>query len=212
MKAIRVSGTWGRRGGKVSPWLLDGDFARIARVNGVTCIPHDPIWSTAEDGLLVEDAESLLFHRPRDAAWRAGGIVLANALVSDPSIDTVITHSHGAQVASVAWRRLTVGRVSDITWLAVDPPVRREEYLRNGYMAMGCHGRIVQTISSAWNWRSWPRWAGSRRLPWDRAALPWATVIDQPGGHSEVLEDPDAYREWWGLVLAEVAREAAQRC
>ena len=203
MQAIRVSGTWGREFGKTDNWLQPhSPFAKLARKAGIHCIPHHRIWSTVEDGLISEDIYDALLHKRRDRAWVLGGLHLKDYLEDHPEVDLVITHSHGAQVASFAAKAL---ERDPPFWLLIDPPVRRESNIVEGYHRMRTGG-IVQTISSTWNPYSWPRWAGARRWPWDRVRLPGAFVLDQPGGHSSVLRKAEKYEEWWTQVFKAVTR------
>ena len=209
MKAIFVGGTWSRRqkGKPAAAWLREGSFfEEMCRKQGIQRKGHMQVWSTHEDGLIAEDVADDLARRPKDHAWVMGGLQLADLLMDNPDVDMVISHSHGAQVVAQAALNVAdrkgVGGLMGLRWLAVDPPVRREVDLHMGYLKMGAYGAgVVQTISSPWNWRSWPRWAGARRWPWDEALLPRVKKwFRQPGGHSAVLNDPHAWN-WWMPVL-----------
>ena len=208
MKAIFVGGTWSRRQGRTAAWLQEGsEFESLCRENGIERRGHMQVWSTHEDGLVSEDLADSLRHRPRDYAWVTGGLQLERILADNPDVDLVISHSHGAQVMAEAALNIAdkrgVNGFEGLRWLAVDPPVRKDVDLHMGYLKMGAYGAgVVQTISSPWNWRSWPRWAGARRFPWDEALLPRiARWFRQPDGHSRVLEHPTEYRNWWEPVL-----------
>ena len=109
-----------------------------------------------------------------------------------------------------------------VFWLAVDPPVRRElQFIYNAAIASlrmrnaayhglaGGHGFCLQTRSSAWNPRSWPRYLGARRWPWDASVLGAHTLtpalqVAQPGGHSQVLLQPEKHLEWWDGITRRV--------
>ena len=202
LRAVFVGGTWSRRGQKTDGWLMPGSsFSTLLNYRGIRRVHDDRIWSTVEDGLIAEDIVARLRGKPIDGAWRKGAYRLANLLSKNDDVDLLISHSHGAQVVALA-AHLVRTEMSGIRWLAIDPPVRRERLIHWGYEEMAkLSPRIVQTISSTWNFRSWPRWAGARRLPWDRKHLPGAIAYDQPSGHSEVLRWPYSNDTWWDSVI-----------
>ena len=213
MNAIFVSGTWARRKGKVDAWLRTGSpFQEMLSRRGIYRLHDEKVfWSDHEAGLIVEDIYDVFHRQRRDQAWIAGGKNIAAVLDWDPRIDLVVAHSHGnncTACAAVGEGHLLRNTLRRVRWLAIDPPVRREQRLQAGYeyWAKWSPG-IVQTVSGTWNWRSWPRWAGSRRLPWDRAHLPGAVVYDQPDGHSAVLDRAANYEDWWDKVIAAVKEE-----
>ena len=217
LRAVFVGGTWSRKGQHEADWLdpAHSRFQAVCALNHVKRVHADRIWSTREDGLIVEDVFDFLKGHKIDGAWKEGGNRLGTLLDVNDDVDLIISHSHGAQVVAMAALVVPGDKLTNIRWLAIDPPVRREKMLMTGYMRMMSFSpRIVQTISATWDCASWPRWAGARRFPWDRRALPGAFPFDQPNGHSDVLRYPYSHYAWWQRVLAAVhgqSEEGGQR-
>ena len=214
--AYLVGGTWQRDEPGAWTWYGSPFADMLYRLYGIRVHDHRRDWNRHEDGLLIEDVWDRLTGRPHDVDWnRGGGRMWAELLALLTNGDRhpllIITHSHGAQVAAIALqameRRGELKKpVREVCWLAVDPPVRRDmadAYRHSGlFLSRTSKRPIVQTRSSGANWRSWPRWAGARRWPWDGSKLtPDTVLLPQPGGHSRVLERPDSYPGFWQAVF-----------
>ena len=146
-----------------------------------------------------------------------GNQVVAHALdhLRDP--DEYPEWSAKEPLTLAAWRARR-----PVFWLALDPPVRRElNFVYNAAIAslrmrnaayhglVGGHGFCLQTRSDGRNWKSWPRYLGARRWPWDASVLGAHTLtpallVPQPGGHSDVVLNPERHLEWWDGITRRV--------
>lgn len=222
--ALLCPGTWYSRGSH--RWAHAGSafsklLASVSPAGRVVPRPHPAFWSYAEDGLIAEHVWHRLTGRTDFKAWREGGSNLAPAILEESKRDTdvplvVVSHSHGGQVAAYAFDELRTldgwftedphERLRPVVWLAVDPPVRRELHLiyNAAHQSLMLHcpsvrgPYVVQTRSSGLDPRSWPRWCGGRKPPWNASVLSGSVeVVPQPGGHSRVLYHAEDYAPWW---------------
>lgn len=200
---------------------------------------HRDYWNHHEEGLIAETLWQRVRGEPNFPAWRAGGEQLAKALFALAARDAgdrwpllIISHSHGAQVTAYAldslrmdpaWRAPVNSKGEpcrwqrEVFWLAIDPPVRRELALvyNSAYQSLNLRApwvhrpHLVQTRSNARNWKSWPRYLGARRWPWDASRMVGdrrvkdydIPFVAQPGGHSDVLLRPRRHDLWWYDLL-----------
>ena len=216
---LPIRGTHGGRDVWAAP---SSPFADLMRDFGLARAPHRDFWDDHEDGLLIQDGWDRLRQRELDPDWRQGAHHLRYWLehrTEDTGVQ-IICHSHGGQVAA-----LGLGGLFRKGWAApfplgllyVDTPLR--DGLHDAYRAAAdlvmaspaprpVHGLIVQMRSSAWNWRSWPRYLGARkmwagvipgpRMPWSPGHLPGVQrIVPVHGGHSDVLAQPHRHRAEW---------------
>ena len=199
MRYVAVGGGGARR------WLTRGSsFKSAARALGFDHAEPVHAWNALDEQVRAGGAWERITGRARDDEWRAAGERLASALTADQEIELIVSHGSGAQIVAEAVR-LNRDRMVRLRWLALDPAVRPERDIQDGYRRFCERGvGIVQTVSAVCDLRSWPRWAEAKRWPWDRARLPGAVVVPQPDGHAEVLDRPYGNFYWWRAVFGTV--------
>ena len=197
---IPVAGTWGRRYRLIDgrPWhrrgssffqrMKDCGWSRVEQDRD-PLLPDNGYWSGDLGGVLIQSmyewfAQSLSAHPP---VWAAGGDALAALLAKrqyewDGKELVVIAHSHGGQVAALAFAAFRPE--INLRLITVDMPVRRDMYPVYAQAAeqiahwTHLHSRFFNPV----------RLVGSRCGP---CRNPFANLnIEVPGGHSGILNTP----------------------
>ena len=225
-----VRGTWDRNKRHWSnPVSRFGKM--VWRRFAVRVMTRPDFWNHALEGALATTGWEIIRRADLEPRWHEGAKHLVKWLLKNAGKDStekdpplaVCTHSHGGNVAALAFATLLndpdwhAGR-RRVCWIAGDLPVRhgwtgiydqalRALEVRNQAHTLPC----VQTRSKWWDPRSCWRWLGSDRLPTDRPKIGTGrqrldvATVDQPGGHSRVFHKPEKYLAWWTGVFSKLA-------